>query len=86
MGEIFKGLVENGEKKSDRKSESLSENDDTVLYYISGYIIWALEKKYNKIKKQVNREKNRKNKKSAQWSIYKKLHRQIHQEPYSQSS
>ena len=57
MGELFKGLVENCEKKSDRKSESLSENDNTVLYYISGYIIRALEKKYNKIKNQVKRER-----------------------------
>jgi len=50
IGEMFKSLVNGAKHISEVVSVSVSDNDNTVLFYISGYIIRALEKKYSKIK------------------------------------
>lgn len=56
VGEIFSGLANIAKKDSERKSDSLSENDTKVIYYISGYIVRALRKRYSKIKNKIQRE------------------------------
>lgn len=57
IGEIFKGLVNLAKTTSEVKSESISDNDTKVIFYISGYIIQALQKKYCKLKNKAIREK-----------------------------
>ncbi|KAH3737741.1 hypothetical protein DPMN_044335 [Dreissena polymorpha] len=57
VGEIFKSFVGFGAQSSQNRSEVISENNTKVLFYISGYLISALLKKYSKIKKMQLKEK-----------------------------
>ena len=56
VGEVFRQLVKSATAKSQNISESVSDNDSTVLYYIAGFIIGALQKRYSKLRNASVRE------------------------------
>ncbi|KAH3720564.1 hypothetical protein DPMN_063464 [Dreissena polymorpha] len=57
IGEIFKEWGKLEKKHSDKNQTALSDQDNKVLFYIAGYIIRALEKKYYRIHDKSMREK-----------------------------
>ncbi|XP_033727600.1 uncharacterized protein LOC117316933 [Pecten maximus] len=48
IGEICKEQTQLVVKKTEHNAKSLTDNDQTVLYYISGFIIRALRKRYSR--------------------------------------
>ncbi|KAH3770460.1 hypothetical protein DPMN_171747 [Dreissena polymorpha] len=56
IGEIFSSLTSLAQTTFETTSEVISDNDTKVLFYISGYIIGALMKKYGKITKRSTRD------------------------------
>lgn len=49
-------LTKSMENRDSQNSATLSDNEQKVLYYISGFVIHALKKKYNKINNEKDRE------------------------------
>ncbi|XP_052278876.1 uncharacterized protein LOC127877232 [Dreissena polymorpha] len=79
VGEIFKSFVELGAQSSKNTSEVISENDSKVLFYISGYLISTLLKRYSKVKNPTERE----HKKDVMKSLVNKSSEKTFTEKYS---
>lgn len=57
IGEIIKERVNMEKNKSTSETSTFSDQDNKVLYYIAGFILCGLEKKYNKVLNKALREK-----------------------------
>lgn len=56
IGEIARVRLEKEKKQTNMCAETVSENDQSILYYISGYIIRSLKKRYSNIKDKLKRD------------------------------
>lgn len=54
---LLQFLTKTMEHKGSQDCATLSDNEQKVLYYISGFVIYALKKRYNKINQEKVREK-----------------------------
>lgn len=53
---ILKNLASTMKNESTDEAKTLSENDQKVLFYVSGFVLHALKKRYNKIKQGLDRQ------------------------------
>lgn len=52
---LLKNFAHTMKNKSNEETETLSENDQKVLFYVSGFVIHALKKRYSKISEEQGR-------------------------------
>ena len=48
VGELLTEQLKIGKKCSQKNHEAITENDQSILYYIAGYIVRSLKKKYQR--------------------------------------
>ena len=56
IGEVVKAMRNAEATQSEKKALEISEADCSILYYIAGFLIRALEKKYMRLKNKKDKE------------------------------